>query len=163
MSKKVTTKIYKLLEKLNPEQPKRTTFEEAWDIFGKKFGLDLDIYTDIKGVTTIILCKAEEELDTYTLMDVFKNGDWDWDMILRLVMEDVIRKKYYKTKKQKKSQKKEELSTPKEESSILTIDTLKKRKQQLYMKIRNWKAKEKSTEELEVEYNEIVNMLKNMC
>ncbi|MBR5296637.1 MAG: hypothetical protein IKU29_02060 [Parabacteroides sp.] len=162
MSKKVTTKIYKLLEKLNPEQPKRTTFEEAWDIFSKEFGLDLDIYTDVKDVTVITLSRNEEELDTYTLTDVFKNGDWDWDVILKMVMEDVIRKKYYKFKKQKKFQKKENPPTPKEESSMLTIDVIKKRKQQLYMKIRNWKAKGKSTKELELEYNEIVNMLKNI-
>jgi hypothetical protein len=115
---------------------------------------------------------------TWTKKESFneKEGDWNWDLIYKDVLQAIIKDKLYKRPKigkraaAKLAKEKEEaakLEAKKaakkqaEEKLQMDIISAKKRKDNLSVKISDWKKKGKDTSELRKEWEMLRDFLKN--
>ena len=106
-TKKATAKIYNELVKLDKNTPKLTTLDQAFVILMDKWELELDVIME-KRNTTCGLYRNEEKIHTWDFEDkvwIDKIGDFDWDIIYKTVLEDIIKLKLYKAPKKLRAKK----------------------------------------------------------
>lgn len=106
-TKKATAKIYNELAKLDKNTPKLTTLDQAFVILMDKWGLEMDVIME-KRRTICGLYRNEEKFHVWDFEDkvwIDKTGDFDWDIIYKTVLEDIIKLKLYKTPKKSKAKK----------------------------------------------------------
>lgn len=106
-TKKATAKIYNELAKLDKNTPKLTTLDQAFVILMDKWELELDVIME-KRNTTCSLYRNEEKFHTWDFEDkvwIDKTGDFDWDIIYKTVLEDIIKLKLYKAPKKTRAKK----------------------------------------------------------
>lgn len=178
-TKKANAYIMKQVLKVDPKASGRTTFDQAYVILMTEWDLEGDLVSTTK--ETIFKIWRDDEVChmlTWPGKEAKneKEGDWDWDLIYKDVLQTIIKDKLYKRPKigkraAAKLAKEKELA--KKEAEMVTkkalakkqaeedFELLKKKKSNLYMKIRTWKKKGKDTSELEKEFNEVINLLKN--
>lgn len=169
-TKKTSTRILKEVLKVKPDASKLTTHDQAFVILMTHWDLELSVET--KKTTICQLYRDGEVVYKWEFKDVFKDGDWDWNFIYKTVLEDVIKNKLYKrpklTKRQIKQieeqkkleeQKKQEpkiAPTPK-----IDIKELRRRRDNLSVKIWDWKKKGKDVVALEKELDNLKQQIKN--
>lgn len=175
-TKKATARIITEVLKLNPKVSKLTTLDQAYTMLMEAWDIELSI-GESNGITNCSLYRDDFIVYNWEFENIFdyKIGDWDWDVIYKKVLEDIIKNKLYKrpklTKKKQKEldeqrKKQKELDEqpeiiPEKPKETPTPQELRKRRDNLSMKIRNWKKKGKDISELEKELNEIKMMIKN--
>lgn len=105
-SKKASTKIIEIVQKIDPSRSKLTTYDEAWEVISKEWGLTGDLKTT-KDTTTFLLT-VDQDITTpihkfeWNTTDVFEEGDWDWTTIFGDVLKYVIKNKLNNPKNIKK-------------------------------------------------------------
>jgi predicted SprT family Zn-dependent metalloprotease len=189
-TKKANATVMKQVLKVNPNASGRTTFDQAYVILMTEWDLEGDLVSTTTE-TTFKVWRDGEVCHTLTWPKKKsfneKEGDWDWDLIYKDVLQVIIKEKLYKRPKlgkraaAKLAKEKEEAAKkaealPKKEaaenaakkekaakkaSAEKDIELLKKRKKQLYMKIYNDKKKGIDTSHLQKEHDELVNRIKN--
>jgi hypothetical protein len=169
-TKKTSTRILKEVLKVKPNASKLTTHDQAFVILMTEWDLELSVET--KKTTICQLYRDGEVVYKWEFKDIFKEGDWDWNVIYKTVLEDTIKNKLYKrpklTKrqlKQKEEQKKLE-EQKKQEPKIeptpkIDIKELRKRRDNLSVKIWDWKKKGKDVVALEKELDDLKQQIKN--
>lgn len=106
-TKKATAKIYNELAKLDKNTPKLTTLDQAFNILMNKWGLEMDVVMENR-FTNCSLYRNDERVYTWSFDDkvwIDKTGDFDWDIIYKTVLEDIIKLKLYKTPKKPRAKK----------------------------------------------------------
>ena len=169
LSKKATTEIIEFVRAINPKASKLTTFDEAWEIIAEHGDLMGDLKTKpfkCGSGTTFILYKEDggeiENIKEFKWKneEVYDKGDWDWSRIYKDVCEYIIKNKVVKKPRAKKSNK----TKPNNVSDDCNVDieTLKKKKFNMYQNIRYAKSKGKNVEEMIKEYNIICKHIEKL-
>jgi FtsZ-binding cell division protein ZapB len=133
---------------------------------------DLELSVETKKTTICQLYRDNETVYKWEFDDIFNEGDWDWNVIYKTTLEDIIKLKLYKrpklTKKQlkqKEEAKKLEEKTKQEKQKPvvlqLSIEDLKKKRSNLSAKISNYRKQGKDVTSLEHEMDEIRKLIKN--
>lgn len=180
MSKKASAKIWNVASKFKTNLSKNTSYDEAWEIIAEAGDLECSIYTNKLNHTKFTLYRGDEVISEYDLNNVFEEGDYDWTVIYKTVLDDIVARRLYKKQKiSKRSQKKkDEVPTKqikeckpkiKEETEKSNGDIeqpqskeeLKRLKFNLKMKIKNWSNKGKDVSELRNELDILENKLKS--
>lgn len=178
-TKKANAYIMKQVLKVNPKASGRTTFDQAYVMLMTEW----DLEGDLVSTTTETMFKVWRDGEvchtlTWTKKESFneKEGDWNWDLIYKDVLQVIIKEKLYKRPKlgkraaAKLAKEKEEaakLEAKKaakkqaEEKLQMDIISAKKRKDNLSVKISDWKKKGKDTSELRKEWEILRDFLKN--
>lgn len=175
LAKKASVKVWTVASKFQPNLSKNTSYDEAWEIIANEGDLEGEIETSRFNQTKFILYRGEEQLKVYELGNIFKDGDYDWTAIYKTVCEDVVARRLYKKPKlSKKAQKakdeeiakqiqirkekeqKEEAERLKEEAKTESyehtpITELRRLRDNLKMRIWDWKKKNKDITPLEIE------------
>lgn len=175
LTKKASSKIYNVVIKFQPKASKLITYDEAWEVIAKEGNLEGELETKRNGVTKFILYKNDEVVHEYDLTGTFKPeiGDWDWTTIYKTVLEDVVSRRLYKNVKIKKSKKSLEKPTsiekpiskkesPKKEEKVIDIKELRRQRDNLSVKIWDWKKKGKDVVELEKKLEQLKEELKSI-
>ena len=180
-TKKATARILKEVLKVNPKASGRTTLDQAFVILMTEWDMELSIQTSGKE-TVCHLYRDSDKVKEWNFIDAwdYKVGDWDWDVIYKDVLETIIKEKLYKRPKLgKRAQKKldeeraerlrkEEEETRKEtqnsedEKPKFNIQDLRKKRDNLSVKIWDWKKKGKDVSILEKELNEVKELIKKL-
>ena len=109
-TKKASTKLYKEVAKIDKKASKLISVDQAFVILMDNWGLELDVYSDVKGHTVCRLCKKDLDYYIYTweLENAFskKDGDWDWDKVYNTVLGDILKLKLFRKTNYKKYSKK---------------------------------------------------------
>ena len=106
VSKKASTKVIETVQKIDPTRSKLTTYDEAWEVISKAWGLTGDIKTT--GDSTTFLLTVDQDITTpihkfeWKNSEVFEDGDWDWTTIFSEVLKYVIKSKLNNPKNIKK-------------------------------------------------------------
>lgn len=191
-SKKASSSIISLVQAIDSSKSKLISYDEAWEVISKYTGIDGGIYNSIKTdktVFTLSIKSDDEDIEIgkieFDSKDVFLDGDWDWTVIFKTVIEYMIKNKLVKKPRTKKGGSKSDgkyvlkrsktaqiskisteltKSLPKEEKAVKSqdIQELRKKRFKLSCKISNWKKKGKDITQLEKEYNELRQIIKNM-
>ena len=106
-TKKATAKIYNELAKLDKNTPKLTTLDQAFNILMTNWDMEMDVIMENR-FTTCHIYRGDERVYTWSFDDevwIDKTGDFDWDIIYKTVLEDIIKLKLYKTPKKSKAKK----------------------------------------------------------
>lgn len=179
-TKKATAKIFAEVLKVDPKASKLTTLDQAYVILMTNWDMELSIYGSVNASTKVALFRDEEivyewEFEKAWMQNV---GDFDWDTIYKITLEDIIKKKLYKRpKRSKRAQKKhdEEVAKAKLERGAqekieeippqkpepeLSLEELKKKRDRISVKLSNWKKKGKDVTELQKEYDELRELYK---
>ena len=178
-TKKANAYIMKHVLKVDPKASGRTTFDQAYVMLMTEWDLEGDIVT----TTTETIFKVWRDGEvcytiTWPRTKSFneKEGDWDWDLIYKDVLEAIIKDKLYKRpkigkraaaklakEKEEEAKKAREEKEKKEAAEQLCIDiaAAKRRKDNLSVKISDWKKKGKDTSELRKEWEMLKDFLKN--
>lgn len=178
-TKKANAIVMKHVLKVNPNASGRTTFDQAYVILMTEWDLEGDLASTTAETTFKVWRDGEVcHTLTWTKKDSFneKEGDWNWDLIYKDVLQAIIKDKLYKRPKigkraaAKLAKEKEEaakLEAKKaakkqaEEKLQMDIISAKKRKDNLSVKISDWKKKGKDTSELRKEWEMLRDFLKN--
>lgn len=178
-TKKATAKIYAEVLKVDPKAPKLTSLDQAYVILMNHWDMELSVYGAVNASTKVALFRDEEIVYEWVFEKAWMQnvGDFDWDTIYRDTLEDIIKKKLYKRPKlSKKAQKKHDEAVakakleretqekieeipPQKPEPELSLEQLKKKRNNISVKISNWKKMGKDVTELQKEYNE----LKELC
>lgn len=169
-TKKTSTRILKEVLKVKPQASKLTSHDQAFVILMTEWDLELSVET--KKTTLCQLYRDNEVVYKWEFDDIFNEGDWDWNVIYKTTLEDIIKHKLYKrpklTKKQlkqKEEAKKLEEKTKQEKQKPvvpqLSIEDLKKKRSNLSAKISNYRKQGKDVTSLEHEMDEIRKLIKN--
>lgn len=176
-TKKANAYIMKQVLKVNPKASGRTTFDQAYVMLMTEWDLEGDLVSTTTETTFNVLRDGEVcHTLTWPKKDSFneKEGDWNWDLIYKDVLQAIIKDKLYKRPKigkraaAKLAKEKEEaakLATEKaakkqaEEKLLMDIEETKKKKNNLSAKISMYKRKGKDTSELRKEWEELRNFL----
>ena len=191
-SKKASSSIISLIQAIDSSKSKLISYDEAWEVISEYTGIDGGIYNSIKTdktVFTLSIKSDDEDIEIgkieFDSKDVFLDGDWDWTVIFKTVIEYMIKNKLVKKPRTKKDGSKSDgkyvlkrsktaqiskisteltKSLPKEEKAVKSqdIQELRKKRFKLSCKISNWKKKGKDITQLEKEYNELRQIIKNM-
>lgn len=182
-TKKAAARILKEVLKVNPKASGFTSLDQAFVILMDHWDLELGIAETIKGEpkTHISLYRDGEIVNEWVMDSLWddKEGDFDWDTIYKTVLEDTIKGKFYKRPKlgkralKKLEESKKSKHTEVEESPIteatvtkiepvLSIQDLRKKRDNLSVKIWDWKKKGKNVTELETELAEIKGQIKKL-
>lgn len=190
-TKKANATIMKHVLKVNPNASGRTTFDQAYVLLMTEWDLEGDLVSTTTETTFKIWRDGEVCHSLVWPKKVAKNekeGDWDWDLIYKDVLQAIIKDKLYKrpklgkraaaklAKEKEEAAKKAELEAKRVEkeeaakkaketakaSTERDIELLKKRKKQLYMKIYNDGKKGIDTSHLKKEHDEIVAKIKKL-
>ena len=106
-TKKATAKIYNELAKLDKNTPKLTTLDQAFNILMTNWDLEMDVIMENR-FTNCSIYRNDERVYTWSFDDkvwIDKTGDFDWDIIYKTVLEDIIKLKLYKTPKKPRAKK----------------------------------------------------------
>lgn len=184
LTKKASAKVFKLVEKINPQASKLTTYDEAYVIIFTEYDLEGAMMADVRGDVTFHVYRGEEPIPiaTYKFPKGYTDGDFDWNTIYKEVLENVISRRLYKKPKlgkraqkihdekmnaikleieKRKAQKINESSKP-EINLPNDLDDLKRLKGNLKVKIYTWKKKNKDVSELEIELKAIEDKINSM-
>ena len=153
VSKKASTKAVDFLVKLTGKPyGLSTSWETVYNIASEKMGLEMDVRTTSLKYgdnTTLTYYKGEEKAGESVLpnADAFDKsaGDWQWNYIYKTAVEWMMGSTKKKTKRAS--------------AAITGVEDLRKKKHQLYMKIRYMKGKGQDTKALEKEYSEITKKI----
>lgn len=191
-TKKANAYIMKHVLKVNPNASGRTTLDRAYVLLMTEWDLEGDLVSTTTETTFKIWRDGEVCHSLVWPKKVAKNekeGDWDWDLIYKDVLQVIIKDKLYKrpklgkraaaklAKEREEAAKKAALEAKKaaaeknakkakeaaKASAEKDIELLKKRKKQLYMKIYNDKKKGIDTTHLQKEHDELVDRIKNLA
>lgn len=181
-TRKASAKILKEILKFKPKIPGNTTFDQAFTILMEAWDLEMSIKRQYTKETICQLYRDEENVKEWVYENdsvwIEKDGDWDWNLIFKEVLEDIIKLKLYKRPKLgKRAQKKqdEKVAKLKEEkvkaaeaeakaNEKVPFEVLKQKRNQLSSKITNWKkAKRDPNEiaELQKQLDEVKLQIKN--
>lgn len=181
-TRKASARIIKEILKFKPKIPGNTTFDQAFAILMEEWDLEMSIKRQYTGETICQLYRDEETVKEWVYENdsawIEKDGDWDWNLIFKDVLEDIIKLKLYKRPKLgKRAQKKqdEKVAKLKEEkvkaaeaeakaNEKIPFEVLKQKRNQLSSKITNWKkAKRDPNEiaELQKQLDEVKLQIKN--
>ena len=179
-TKKASARILKEVLKFVPKISGHTSLDQAFVILMDNWNLELSVmikYNTQK--TKCLLHRDEETIKEYdfdnSLVWIEKSGDWDWNIIYKDILEDIIKNKLYKRPKLgKRAQKKLEEAKNKSQQvkdtvkeskeSKISLDELKKKRNALSSRISIAKKAQKNPNdiaELEKQLNEIKLMIKN--
>lgn len=104
-TKKVTAYIYKELVKVNPKISKLTSLDQAYVILMDKWDMQLSVNMIDYKTKCVLYNKDDEALFEWDFKeDIWdkKQCDWNWSVIYKDVLEDIIKQKLYKPKKKSK-------------------------------------------------------------
>lgn len=181
-TRKASARIIKEILKFKPKVPGNTTFDQAFTILMEEWDLEMSIKRQYTGETICQLYRDEETVKEWVYENdiawIEKDGDWDWNIIFKDVLEDIIKLKLYKRPKLgKRAQKKqdEKVAKLKEErikaaeaevkaNEKVPFEVLKQKRNQLSSKITNLKkAKRDPNEiaELQKQLDEVKLQIKN--
>lgn len=111
ISKKASANIISFVQAINPNQPKLTSYDEAWDIISEYGGITGTLQThhsSKRNETVFELIKESNESVLYTFTwknkEVFADGDWNWTKIFKEVLEYILKNKIVKKPRTKKTQ-----------------------------------------------------------
>ena len=106
-TKKASSRIFKELEKINPEISPKTTFQQAFEILMTEWDLELSV----ESTTTSTTCNIyKDNAVAYTFNWTKKESynereaDWDWNFIYKNVLEHIAKTRMYKRPKISKSE-----------------------------------------------------------
>lgn len=178
-TKKANAYIMKHVLKVNPKASGRTTFDQAYVMLMTEW----DLEGDLVSTTTETIFKVWRDGEvchtiTWPRTKSFneKEGDWDWDLIYKDVLQAIIKDKLYKrpkigkraaaklAKEKEESAKlmaEKEAKKQAEEKILMDIEEAKKKKNNLSAKISMYKRKGKDTSELRKEWEMLKDFLKN--
>ena len=179
-TKKATARILKEVLKVNPKASGFTSLDQAYVILMDHWNMELDVVSD-NGNTTSTLYRDGDKVHTWELGEqwVSQLGDFDWDVIYKKTLEDIIRLKLYKRPKLgKRAMKKLEVERASRQSEIeevgvtratvtivekqLSLEDLKRKRDNLSVKKSDWKKKGKDISTIEKELEEIKSQIKNL-
>lgn len=169
-TKKTSARILKEVLKVDPKASKLTSHDQAFVILMTEWDMELSVET--KKTTLCQLYRDNEVVYKWEFKDIFKEGDWDWNVIYKTTLEDIIKNKLYKrpklTKKQlkqkeeaKKLEEQKKLEPKVEPTPKIDIKELRKRRDNLSVKIWDWKKKGKDVVALEKELDDLKQQIKN--
>ena len=176
-TKKATAKIFAEVLKVDPKASKLTSLDQAYVILMTHWDLELSIGKSVKEPTKVLLYRDGFVVKEWVFENGWddKEGDFDWNSIYKETLEDIIKKKLYKRPKLGKRAQKEydekvakakmEMESQESQEEIqqvepeLTLEQLRKKRDNLSVKIYNWKKSGKNVDELEKEYES----LKEQC
>lgn len=169
LTKKASATIMKSVLKINSKASKLTTLDQAWEILATAWGLEGELIHSIKNGVHFIIYKNDEQVADIDCGHAAFNkdkSDFDWDLIYKMANEYAIKHKLHKGSKTKKIKpttiKEEEIQEPqvvinKKKDEFVSLEDLNKKKQNISVKIYNWKKVGKDTSSLEKEYEELKN------
>ena len=99
-TKKASARIIKEVQKIDPNAPLTTTFDQAFVLLMTTWDMELGIETT-KAVTTCAISRDGSIVHTMKFDNVWddKMGDWDWNVIYKDVLEHIIKTRMYKRPK----------------------------------------------------------------
>lgn len=106
-TKKASPKIYAALAKLDKNTPKLTTLDQAFNILMTNWDLEMDVIMENR-FTNCTIYRNDERVYTWSFDDevwIDKTGDFDWDIIYKTVLEDIIKLKLNKPPKKTRAKK----------------------------------------------------------
>ena len=176
-TKKANAYIMKQVLKVNPKASGRTTFDQAYVMLMTEWDLEGDIV--MTTTETIFKIWRDGEVChtlTWPRDKSFneKEGDWDWDLIYKDVLQAIIKDRLYKRpkigkraaakliKEKEEAAKKARVEKEKEEAAEqlrLDIVAAKRKKDNLSVKISTWKKKGKDISELRKEWEALRDFL----
>ena len=178
-TKKATARVLKEVLKYNPKASGFTTLDQAYVILMNAWDMEIDVVND-KNNTTSTLYRDGDKVHTWEFGDCWspQEGDFDWNTIYRKVLEDIIRLKLYKRPKlgkraMKKLEEERALRKPEVDDEGVTkalktvtevkptLQDLRKKRDNLSVKLHDWKKKGKDITELQKELNRIKEQIKN--
>lgn len=182
ISKKASSYVINIVQKINPQATKLTTWDQAWNIISEWASLEGELISNDNGRstdTTFELSKGDKILKVFTwpTAEVFEAGDWDWTRIFKDVIEYILKEKIIKTPRKKRSDvgeackqsvqraKTAQISRSEQEMKkdvSKELEALKKRKMSLYHKIYNLQLKHKDAKEYIIQYNQITEQIKKL-
>lgn len=107
LSKKANAYVLNQVLKVEPKAPKTITYDQAFDILMEHWGLEATIETKRTNITLVKIFREDEVVKTYEYPNIFRDGTWDWDLLFRDTLEDIIKKKVWKPVKKTRKKKEE--------------------------------------------------------
>ena len=111
ISKKASANIISLVQSIDPNASKLTSYDEAWDIISEYCDLTGNLYTQHnskQSLTTFDIIKESTNETIHSIewqnKEVFADGDWNWTKIFKEVLEYLIKNKLVKKPRKKKTQ-----------------------------------------------------------
>lgn len=183
-TKKATAKIIAEVLKLNPKASKLTSLDQAFVLLMTHWDMELGLLSKLNEPTKATLYRDDDTPYEWSFENAWddKEGDYDWNTIYKTVLEDIIKKKLYKRPKLgKRAQKKyeeevakkkaerearevEENKVPEPPKSLPTLQELRKQRDNLSVKLYDWKKKNKDPQviaEAERQLEELKHQIKN--
>ena len=183
-TKKATARILKEVLKTNPDASGWTTLDQAFVILMNQWDMDISVETN-KDETICILYRDGDKIHEWKFGRLWDSheGDFDWNIIYKNVLEDIIYGKLHKRPKlgkralakleEEKAKKKRALEEEEEElittavvtkaEPTMTLEQWRDKRDNLTMKIWYWKKEGKDTTELEYEKEEMNILIKKMA
>lgn len=157
-TRKASARIIKEILKFMPKISGNTTFDQAFVILMDYWDLELSITLKHNQPTNCQLYRDEETVKDWefdnSVVWIEKDGDWDWNIIYKTILEDIIKLKLYKRPKiSKRAQKKQEekVKVTEVEAKLnekVSIEVLKQKRNQLSSKLTNWKKANRDPNEI---------------
>lgn len=99
-TKKASARIIKEVQKINPNAPLTTTFDQAFVLLMTTWDMELGVDTT-NTVTTCAIYRDGSIVHTMKFDNVWddKIGDWNWNVIYKDVLEHIIKTRMYKRPK----------------------------------------------------------------
>lgn len=182
-TKKASARILKEVLKIDSKASGFTTMDQAFVTLMNHWDMYIDVVNSDNS-TVCTLYRDDDKPHTWKFKDLWdsKEGDWDWNTIYKTVLEDIIRLKLHKRPKlgkralkkleeDKKTKKVEEVveevvvtkATLTKTEAPLTITDLRKKRDNLSVKIWDWKKKGKDVTELNKEFESIKEQIKKLA
>jgi hypothetical protein len=184
-TKKATARILKEVLKFKPDASGFTTLDQAFVILMDEWDLDISVEGH-KDSTLVVLYKDGEKPKEWKFKNLWipNEGDFDWNVIYKTVLEDIIYDKLYKRPKlgkraqakleKEKAERKKQAKVEVEETEVVTVvipkkeapvdlEGLRDKRDALTMKIWYMKKEGKDTKELEYEKEEMNLMIRKLA
>lgn len=180
-TKKCNAYILAQVLKIEPKASKNTQLHEAFGILFEAWQFEADLYHSSENQTTFTIYRDDLKVEQWNLGNQWdeKNGDFNYNEIYKVVLEDIIKRRLFKRPKLGKKAQKEydnkvaeakkkkviEDTTSTEEPVVIKIESepsieeLKKKRDNLTCKIYNWKKKGKDASEMEQELASVKEQL----
>lgn len=111
ISKKASANIISLVQSIDHNASKLTSYDEAWDIISEYCNITGGLYTQHNSKQSLTIFDIISESTNETIhsiewqnKEVFADGDWDWTKIFKEVLEYLIKNKLVKKPRKKKTQ-----------------------------------------------------------
>lgn len=183
-TKKADAATIKIATSLKPDLTKNASWNECWEIIAIAYGLEggvdmkksraeFEIYKDNQKIHTI----------SWPASEVFHEGEYDFNIMYKAVIEWLFANLLKKPRKQRKDAKKqrkavidpaaimkhlakeeeeEEECTVTEAAPMMTRDQYKRKIHNLWMKMYNYRKKNKDVSEIQKEYDRIQQEYKEL-